>query len=343
MKDEPPLHDPHDHFVKASLGDPERMAALLKAYLPETLSRDLAWDTLHAEPGTFLDEQLRERRSDLLFSVAWRESKLFLYILFEHQKNADVRMPLRLLRYMLRIWDTLPDAELKRGKLPMMLPIVFCQAREPWIGPHRFAELIDLPETASENWLPYLPDFTHETLNLAEMDLGRLNEDLFARVALGVMRAILEPDPRRSVENGMRILAELAQAPDALAFFRLCMTYLTNAGNSIDPEHFVRQVKALEIQTLAEEAMTIADSLIEKGRQEAMTITESLVEKSRQEGRQEGQLSGERLILERLLSRRFGSMPAEFREKIAAASAAELEAWSERVLFAESLEAVFRD
>ncbi len=63
----------------------------------------------------------------------------------------------------------------------------------------------------------------------------------------------------------------------------------------------------------------------------------------RQEGRQEGRLEGETLLLQRLLVRRFGPLPAGLVARIAAATVEEIETWGDRVLEARTLdEEVFR-
>ena len=60
-----------------------------------------------------------------------------------------------------------------------------------------------------------------------------------------------------------------------------------------------------------------------------------------QEGLQQGLQQGERLMLERMLIRRFGPLPGWVKGRLDAASVAELEAFGLRVLEADSLEAVF--
>lgn len=60
-----------------------------------------------------------------------------------------------------------------------------------------------------------------------------------------------------------------------------------------------------------------------------------------QAGRQEGRQEGESLVLQKLLVRRFGPLPAEKKAVIAVASSEQLEIWLDRVLDAESLESVF--
>ena len=58
-------------------------------------------------------------------------------------------------------------------------------------------------------------------------------------------------------------------------------------------------------------------------------------------GLQQGLQQGETRVLRRLLSRRFGVLPIWAETKLQAAALGQLEAWSERVLDAGSLEEVF--
>ena len=61
-----------------------------------------------------------------------------------------------------------------------------------------------------------------------------------------------------------------------------------------------------------------------------------------EEGRQEGQIEGERALVRRQLTRRFGVLPAWAEQHIAAADTTALEQWGLRLLDATSLEEVFR-
>ena len=56
------------------------------------------------------------------------------------------------------------------------------------------------------------------------------------------------------------------------------------------------------------------------------------------EGRAEGQAEGRAALLQRLLTRRFGALPAEVTGRLSAATIEELDAIGERLLSAQSLE-----
>lgn len=83
--------------------------------------------------------------------------------------------------------------------------------------------------------------------------------------------------------------------------------------------------------TLAERFDQWAQQYEQRGKQEGL-----------QKGRQEGQQEGEARLLLRLLTRRFGELPADTVTRIQRADLPQLEAWSDRVLDARSLAEVFQ-
>jgi hypothetical protein len=60
-----------------------------------------------------------------------------------------------------------------------------------------------------------------------------------------------------------------------------------------------------------------------------------------QQGIQHGVQLGEVLVLERLLVKRFGALSDETRQRLAQASAEQLETWTDRLLNAPTINAVF--
>jgi hypothetical protein len=81
--------------------------------------------------------------------------------------------------------------------------------------------------------------------------------------------------------------------------------------------------------------------------EEMMTIAEiqQQVEEARQklrgEGQRQGERQGERRLVLRLLRTRFGELPSAIVARVEAAEPEVLEAWSEQVLTAQSLDEVF--
>ena len=98
-------HSPHDAVFRRVLGDPENAASQLRAVLPAGVAGRLDLDQLARVSGSFVDDALRWRHSDLLFTAPVDGREAFLYILVEHQSSTDPLMPFRMLRYVGRIWE----------------------------------------------------------------------------------------------------------------------------------------------------------------------------------------------------------------------------------------------
>src|SRR5512140_1913349 len=94
---------PHDGLFKYAFSQREHAAGLLRAILPPDVIAALAWDTLKLEPGSFVDDALRARHTDLLFSVRQGAAEVYLYTLIEHQRDVDPLLVFRGGVYMVRV------------------------------------------------------------------------------------------------------------------------------------------------------------------------------------------------------------------------------------------------
>ena len=95
------IPNPHDSLVQTVFSDLENAAGELRSVLPAAVVDKLNWTTLKLEPGTFVDPELRDRHTDLLYSVELKGSpspkpgrgkrgsarRVFLYVLLEHQSS----------------------------------------------------------------------------------------------------------------------------------------------------------------------------------------------------------------------------------------------------------------
>lgn len=181
---------PHDALFKSTFERPEHAAAQLRHMLPENVSSAVDWSTLALEPGSFVDSELADQHSDLLFSAEAKGSsqRVLVYLLFEHQSTGDPMMALRLLGYMVRIWDRYRRTN--PGKpLPLIIPAVLSQVPGGWSPPTRFADLFEAGlGTLKQDVLPdfvYAVDDLHRT---TDENLQQRALDEQAKVALWLMR-----------------------------------------------------------------------------------------------------------------------------------------------------------
>ena len=124
---------PHDALFKSTFERPEHAAAELRHMLSPKISAAIRWSTLALEPGSFVDAELADHHSDLLFSaqVEVCKERVLVYLLFEHQSTNDPMMAQRLLTYMTRIWDRYRKTH-PGEYLPLVVPALLAQVPGGW-------------------------------------------------------------------------------------------------------------------------------------------------------------------------------------------------------------------
>lgn len=148
---------PHDALFRSAFEDPEHATAELRHVLPEALVAALDWSTLRTEPGAYVDSELADRYSDLLFSAHTGGRRLLVYLLLEHQSTVDEHMPLRMLIYMTRIWERW-SSERPAERLPPIVPVLVSHARtRPVLT--RMHDLFAPPPSSIPGLAEHVPQF----------------------------------------------------------------------------------------------------------------------------------------------------------------------------------------
>ncbi|MEK7832858.1 MAG: Rpn family recombination-promoting nuclease/putative transposase, partial [Acidobacteriota bacterium] len=84
----PEIDNPHDAFFKAAFGRREVAADLLANYLPPEVAATLDLNTLEPIKDSFVDPELREHFSDLLYRVGLQGGgSAYACLLFEHKST----------------------------------------------------------------------------------------------------------------------------------------------------------------------------------------------------------------------------------------------------------------
>jgi predicted transposase/invertase (TIGR01784 family) len=276
MAGEPPIPTLHDRLFKTTFSHLKAAQDFFQTHLPSPLVAALDWSTLQLMPGSFVDERLAEQSSDLLYRLDWQQWPLYLYCLFEHQSTVDPDMPFRLLAYMVRIWEQHRRQNARGTKAPPILPIVLYQGPGAWTVSRQFLDWLAVPEELRAELAPYQPDFRHVLVNLAELSMQQMGLDLLGRLTLSLMKAVAEGRGLEWMEEVIPFLGELLAQDNLAGQFRTLLRYLLHADANA-PSTFGDLVSRIEDETVKEKVMSIADQLIQQGR-----------EQGRQEGRQEG-------------------------------------------------------
>jgi predicted transposase/invertase (TIGR01784 family) len=306
---ENPLHQPHDKLVKSTFSDPDNARAFLEGHLPRKLARRIDWKSLTLVSGSFIDPEFAASSSDLLFTAKIDGQPAFLYILFEHQNQEDPLIGLRLLTYMVRIWNDYLRNNPGATKLPPILPLVLAQDNKPWKSSTRFADLIDIPEGAGE-MKKHIPDFEFQLVELFRMPFEKI---LGTPMGILTLRALKAEKLQALLDDTVWDESLLIQLPSAS--FEMLMRYILD--RDLDKPAFRRRLKTLRNPKLSKNAMSLAEQYrqegIRKGRQQGRQEGH---QEGRQEGHQEGLIFSKQQDILEALEIRFQRVPEGLREEI---------------------------
>ncbi|WP_431639330.1 Rpn family recombination-promoting nuclease/putative transposase, partial [Enterobacter hormaechei] len=100
MKKKPGTPTPHDATFRQFLANPDVARDFMMLHLPAELRALCDLTTLKLESGTFVEDDLRQYASDILWSMKTTTGDDgYIHLLLEHQSSADKNMAFRQLRY----------------------------------------------------------------------------------------------------------------------------------------------------------------------------------------------------------------------------------------------------
>lgn len=281
------LQSPHNRFVLGYFSQPKLARGMLEAQLPAEFLEQLDLGRLTVERSHYVDEQLAEAESDLLFRIPRStptKEDVFVYVLWEHQRQRDSFMAVRMWVYMGMLYRDLlrrEGREVGGQQLPYVYPLVLYQGTKGWKRGLNLADLIatdGLPREA----LKWLPQFEVDLIRLDEESQRIEPDEPFAALGLGLMQAVMFRDVESWLSKNIEVLDSLFEHDRSSII--LILHYALLSGSGLTRQQFVdilsqagnREMKvAYEPGSVAEE---IAIEAEEKGREEGRAEARSEIE-----------------------------------------------------------------
>ena len=345
---------PRDALFRVVLGQPEHAASQLRSVLPAAVAARVDWASLVPVPGTFVDSELKRRHTDALFTAhllgeqAGRQ-QAYLYVLIEHQSEPDPVMAWRMLRYQDRIWERhlLHDKQAAYPiQLPAILPVVIYAGQRRWNAATDLADLIDLDaDTAAAlgELVPRLHYLLDDVSRLTAAQLRARPLTAAARLTM-VLLGLAAGHPNVTVEltDWLDQFTEVWTGANGKAILESAIVYLYQVSDT--PSQELNRFFSELGPDIKDVAMSTAEKLHAEGH--AKGRLEGRAEghaEGQAKGRVEGQSEGAANVLTRLLTTRFGPLPQAVVARLRAGTEADHLRWTERVLSAPTLGAIFGD
>ena len=307
---------PHDTYFRESFGRREIALDFLRHHLPPELLAEIDLETLEISKDTYVSADLRSAYSDLVYRVRHRDGPLTIYVLFEHKSSPEYWTLLQLLRYLAAEGDAYRKQHPQARRLPPIYPLVIYHGKGRWRAPRNFHDLIaPLPTVLA----PFVPRFTYALHDISARTNAEIKGAVLTRLVQLGMRWIFSKEPRARLGDLLTLIEQVEDRTTALEILESLLRYYVQGTGRVEE----RDVRALLEQN------PTGDPIMQ-------TFIDRYIEQGRQEGRQEGGAA----ILLRLIDRKFGPPSETVRARISSADPDSLLRWSDRILTADSLDAV---
>lgn len=287
--DQSKLPTPHNNFFHYAFSHPAAARNLIELHLPADLVQILDLDSLELQKDSFIDDELRDSYSDMLYSIrlsgrlSGQDGEPIegqVYLLLEHKSQSDPMTCFQMLRYIVRIWEQ----RLRKGQsLCPVFPLVIYHGQEAWSAPVGLEELIGGPGVLFE----YGVRMAFKILDIGQIPDELLATDPFLQSVLGLLKYSRTRNFEDKLEFILRCLLEIGTVELQTEHLDAVLVYITTVSPSIPMETLAMTIQKIFPTQI--ELGSIADEYMKKGRQEG-----------KQEGKQEGLKEGQIQLIQTL-------------------------------------------
>jgi len=270
---------PHDATFRQFLTQPNVARDFMQLHLPAELRAICDLSTLKLESGSFVEDDLRQYFSDVLYSLKTTAGDGYIHVLIEHQSTPDRHMAFRLIRYAVAAMQRHLEAGHK--KLPLVIPVLFYTGkRSPYPYSTRWLDEFNDPAQAERLYGGAFPLVDVTVIPDDEIMTHR------SMAALTLLQKHIHQRDIATLTDRLAtlLMADYLSSPQVTALIH----YLLQAGESADYEAFVREL-AQRVPQHGDALMTIAQQLEQKGLEKGIQLGEQRgIEKGLQPGEERG-------------------------------------------------------
>ncbi|NEG64481.1 Rpn family recombination-promoting nuclease/putative transposase [Pantoea agglomerans] len=284
MKKKNSTPTPHDATFRQFLSQPDIARDFMELHLPTKLRAICDLSTLKLESGSFVEDDLRQYFSDVLYSLKTTAGDGYIHVLVEHQSTPDRHMAFRLMRYAVAAMQR--HLESGHKQLPLVIPVLFYTGRRsPYPYSTRWLDEFDDPALAENLYGNAFP--------LVDVTVIP-DEEIMGHRSMAALTLLQKHIHQRDIATltdrlATLLMADYLSSPQVTALIH----YLLQAGESADSEAFVREL-AQRVPQHGDALMTIAQQLEQKG-------IEKGIEKGIQLGEQRGIEKGKLEVAQTML------------------------------------------
>ncbi len=256
------IDKPHDHFFRATFSKVLVAKAFIEKFLPKEISTRLQLSTLQLENGSYVDDELSENITDLVYSCQWngkQEVSIEISFLFEHKSWVPKYPHLQLFRYLLNAWE---QQYQNSEDLVIIIPIIVYHGGRKW----KYKPFKDYFPYEDEQLNQFIPKFEYLLTDLSNHSDEELNKIKlgFLGAALLLMKNNKNPNFIRNKTTELFIYAWKSTPSNLFeTFVRIAVVYIANAS-PIEKEEIRKIANNLPLK-LDDMVKTAYEQFVEEG------------------------------------------------------------------------------
>ena len=246
----------NDSAYKYLFSSKEVVHQLLTRFVDDEVISGIAVEDIEPFDKSFVSDAFVDRESDVIYRLATGGGEVYIYVLIEFQSTVDKSIPIRMLHYILGLYDQIYRTS-RAGKLPAVFPILLYNGSAQWMVPTNVRDLIE-PAIAER----YIPSF--EYYPIIERDIADETLERIRGVVAAVMYLEKRRDDRklhRAIDHVIDLLEETN--PEQLRMFGVWLNRMFRA--SVSREQIERIEGLREVRSMLSE---VIDQIESRGRRE---------------------------------------------------------------------------
>jgi predicted transposase/invertase (TIGR01784 family) len=273
------IKNPHDKTFKEIMSDTSIAKDFIKNYLPPEILKQIDLNKLEIKKDTFIEPELKERYTDILYQVKLNNKKAYLYLLFEHKSYKDKNITIQLLQYMVNIWQL--DIKQKAKELPIIIPIVIYHGIGKWNIGLKLSDILTPP--APLELKKYIPDYQYILYDLPTYNSEQIIGEAKLQIFIRTLANTFNPEfTIKTVNTILEMLRELEKEDTAnITFIKIIIKYIMAVIDDLTIEELNKRYQLISREG-SDLIMTIAEQLREEGRAIGEAIGEAKGEAKKQ-------------------------------------------------------------
>ena len=342
-----PTH--HDNDYKLLFSHPEMVRDLLLGFVPGDWVQEARFETLERVNASYVSESDKQRHDDMVWRLKVGPRWVWVYLLLEFQSHPDEWMAVRMMAYVgLLAQHLIKEGQLDQGKLPPLLPMVLYKGSRPWSSALDVADCFAPGIPALE---PYRPRLLYHLIDEARLKLSLSDE---VRNVTEALFKLEHSATRADIARLAYAMAQALQAPEHQNLRRTFHVWLRRlirrkmpdiATDELDQIHDLLKGPTMLEETLERLYNEAIEKGLSKGHSQGLSLGLSQglsqgLTQGHTQGLTQGRSQGIAMMLARVIEQRFAPVPPWAYQRLQSASVERLEAWSEQMFSAPTLEAL---